>query len=353
MEYINNMKVGEVSRILNTEGNNFILYLDHVETIEINEKEKNKLKTELQLYKEWELDKEKEKEILKKGELKINNESLNCFLDYYSNKSIMKKNGEKIIAEYCLKGNNCKLSFLEFKDYLTFSPFGIKSLDTESIVNFLNQYFWDEYLKEEAKDLGLFNSDKFLLDQKNYKNNLLKNNYLKREIWDKIIVDSSRVKLYYGKNIDVFTKQRILIGDVYLFKEYYDALNSIPQIITELNCSQKSNSPFDIKKIPNLLNIKNDFLVEFDKLSIPEEIFSDIILNPNEEFYKKPIKMGNKYFMFYKKEYWDKYKMNLSAVYGQVELIIKQEDFLINKQRLLERLKDKYEIIYNKTGYDF
>ncbi len=351
MDYIFNMKVGDISKILKIENFYYILYLEHIETIDIDETEKKKLETELQLYKEVEIDKKKENEIKQKGDLKIYEDNIDSFLIYLIDSSFYEIDNQKIIMEYSINGVFRKINFKDFKEYLTFTPFNAKIDSRDKIREFISQFYWDDFLSEEAKTLGLYSANQFLLDQRNYRNKLLIQKYLEREVWQKICVDSNEVISYFSNNPSSFTKPKSFTGDIYLFANYSDALGCVP-LFEKLSNTDNVNLLPEKTAIPNLLDIIQNYSIDNVKSWLPTELLKEIYKTPINGVCYKPIPLKGKYGIFFKKENVGDVKESISESFEKIYLKLKYEKSIMKEEELLNELKQKYKIKLNNTGYD-
>ncbi|MBN2165599.1 MAG: hypothetical protein JW717_04925 [Marinilabiliaceae bacterium] len=350
-EYLYNLKVGEVSKIIKNANNNIILYLDHIETITLNENENKKFISELQIYIETKLDKEKEKEIQGIGKLNVMTENIDSFLDFYLNPKKNNKNNGKIIMEYYLNDNYRKISFFDFMEYITFSPFFDENINRAKLDKLIDQYFWDDYLDNEAQQLGLYKSDEFILDQRNFKNKVILQEYLKNEIWNRIDINSDAIQTYYSNNLSQFIKPKYVVGDILIFESKSDALKNTQLAMQFIENKQLSN-PNKNNIIDDSFVFKQDFYFELEDSNLTQRIKTGIEKMPNNTLYPKPISLHGGFGLFYKKRDEGEIQISLNQSYKQIHEKLKNEIFLREKDSLNVLLKNKYKIAVNKTGYE-
>lgn len=352
-DYLYSLKEGEVSHLLTVDDNYYFLYLDHIENFKITEKDKDDLQKELQIGMEKEIDEKKTNEMIAKGNPFINYENVDSVIQFIlkgHDISEFKNNLELI--RYNIDNNTKKIDFNTFLEDYSFIPMrkGIK--DKETLIWYVNQYFYDDYLNAEAEKLGLYNSDVFLLDQKNFQNNVIHRVYIENEIIKKIEIDSSEILNFYNNNKSNFTQSKTITVNMYVFDKAGDAVRNV-YIISDFLKRNQPDKTKDASIIKNLREFTPNFKIDMEaNEEFSKEFINEILTMKVSSLSSHPIQFHNKYVLLYKKEEEGQSIKKLKNVYNQIDGKIKHEKIEIKKQEILKELKKKYTIDIDKTGID-
>lgn len=352
-DYLYSLKEGEVSHLLTVDDNYYFLYLDHIENFKITEKDKDDLQKELQIGMEKEIDEKKTNEMIAKGNPFINYENVDSVIQFIlkgHDISEFKNNLELI--RYNIDNNTKKIDFNTFLEDYSFIPMrkGIK--DKETLIWYVNQYFYDDYLNAEAEKLGLYNSDVFLLDQKNFQNNVIHRVYIENEIIKKIEIDSSEILNFYNNNKSNFTQSKTITVNMYVFDKAGDAVRNA-YIISDFLKRNQPDKTKDASIIKNLREFTPNFKIDMEaNEEFSKEFINEILTMKVSSLSSHPIQFHNKYVLLYKKEEEGQSIKKLKNVYNQIDGKIKHEKIEIKKQEILKELKKKYTIDIDKTGID-
>jgi len=307
--------------------------------------------TELQLGMEKDLDDKKTEEILKSYEPELQEKNIELLFDYIKKNSSMEGFNEDIeLISYFKEGVKISVDFNDFYAYYSFLPIHQEVNDKETLINNIYQYVYNDYLIEEARKLGLYDADTFLLDQQNFRNNLLYNEYLKNEIISKITINSEEIMNYFTKHKTQLTKPKIITADLFVFKTEEEGLRNIHTIQSLLRNNQNDKLK-DTPVIKSLYELKKNYKINIENHeSYPKE-FLDFIVNMGTEALSfKPLPLNDKYVLVYKISEEGQYIPNLSEVSDDIYAIIKEAKIEKKRQERLTELKKKYPIEIDKTG---
>jgi hypothetical protein len=350
-DYLFEMKEGEISQLISYESNNYYFYLDHIETIEMTEKENNNLQTELTLGLEEEIRKKRENEIDSKCQPVIIYENVDLLAEYLSNNHSIfgfKKNME--LLRYKIDYKEKILNFNTFIKYYSYLLLKKEINSKESVLGYLTDYYYDDYLNNEAEKLGLYKTDTFLLDQKNYKNNVIRDKYIQRNIVDKIKIDSAEILKFYNKNLVKFRQPRKIIADIYFFNTLQAAQNNL-RILSEQIRKKQTNKNNDTSVFIGLSDFKPNYIIDLEgNKEYSKKFVHDIIALDIGKTSSRPIQFQNKYVLIYKKSSIGEYIMNLKDVYSQIEEQLKYEMIDVKIQELVSELRKEYKVEIDKTG---
>jgi hypothetical protein len=238
-------------------------------------------------------------------------------------------------------------SFIESIKYLPLKP---NIYTKERLIEQVNQYYYNDYLSREAEKMGLYQTDTFLLDQKNYRNNILYREYMKKEIINKISVDTTEIENYYNNHSVEFAQPKIITTDIYFFDTKSDASLNVYTISNYLknNLLEKAKDASLVKglqevRIGNKINMEtgDGFSQEFLNLLLNLE--PEILLN-------NPIQHEGKYVLLYKTGEEGQCTRKLSDVYNYIETKIEQQKTEARMKERIKALKMKYKIEIDKTG---
>ncbi|MGD8780675.1 MAG: hypothetical protein PVH88_17125 [Ignavibacteria bacterium] len=352
-EYIYKLKEGEVSHLLNVNNKYYYLYVDHIENIEITPQETNNLQKELQLGIEKEIDDKKTEEIVLKCKPVLNNENINAIIKFISEgRNISEFNDNPELIHYDLNDSLKKVNFKTFFEYYSYLPVKPVIRDKKTLTDFINQFFYDDYLRDEAEKLGLYNSEKFLLDRKNFKNNVIYEEYLENNVISKIKTDPSEISVYYEKNKAQFIQPKIVTFDMYVFEKEIDANMNAHTISNFINTNQKekARNPSVIKGlvdfIPNTkINLETD-------TSFSKEFVDGLLTLKVSMLSSYPVRLNNKYVLFYKIEEQGQSIKSLKNVHDRIENKIRNEKSEMRTREIIKELSRKYKIEIDKTGIE-
>ena len=352
-EYINKLKEGEVSQLLNVNGQYYYLYVDHIENIEIAPQDKNNLQQELRFGIEKEIDDKKTEEIVRKCNPVLNNENINTVIEFISegsNLSDFEDNPELI--HYYLNDTLRTLDFKTFLEYYTYLPVKPAIRDKKTLTDFINQFFYDDYLRDEAQKLSLYNTEKFLLDRKNFQNNVIYEKYLENNVIKKIKMDSAEVTAYYEKNKQQFIQPGIIIFDMYVFEKEIEARKNAYKISSFINSQQKEHA-HDPSIIKGLIDFMPNYKINLETDTLFSKEFINRLLNSKVSFLSpQPVRLNNRYVLLNKIEGSGVSIKALKDVRDQIESEIKDEKIKMRTRELLKILGRKYKIEIDKTGIE-
>ena len=348
-EYLYKMNNGEVSELMKIDDSYVYVYLDYTEDIEITDNEKSNLQTELQLGIEQEIDDKKTVEITEYCKPSFNNkniEELTTFLEKDKFENYLKN---PVLLEYYISDTLKKLDFLSLLEYNSYLPVKNVVNTNAKLLELINQYYYDDYLKWEAKKIGIFNSDTFLLDRKMFKNGIIYDKYIEDCIINKIQVDSSEILQYYSINKSNYTIPKYIFVNMFTFNNEQAALNNIHKI-SEYIINNQSDSIFDFTVFNGLCDYKNNLKIDIEENNFSNDFINRLINQQVSKLTDQPLIYQNKAVLIYKIKTEGQCVKKLELVYDEIKQKIDQEKIELKTQELLSELKQKYKIEIDKTG---
>jgi hypothetical protein len=349
-DYLFNLKEKTVSKLIYINNNYYYLYLDHIETLELDKEELDKLKTELRIGKEIEIDEKRTEEMNHKGNLKFNYENINKITDLLErHRELSSIDYNTELIQYVIDNKVVKLNFRNFLDFNNSTVFHKPISSKSQFISSLNQYYYNEYLNNEAIKLGLYKLDTFLLDEKNYENNLLYNYYIQKYVTNTISIDSSEILKYYLRHKTLFIQPENLKADIYIFDNPNYIRNSAYKI-KSLLLDKKINETRDTNVIKGLNKVILDFNInlETDRNQFSKGTFNDIDKIKIPIVSMEPLIYKNKYVILYIKDSNGKCFMAFDQVYNRIREFIELDKSDIIRRSILENIKKKYKIEINE-----
>ncbi|MFA9392948.1 MAG: hypothetical protein ACERKD_24285 [Prolixibacteraceae bacterium] len=343
-----NMKPGEIKGLLHVKDFFYYVYLDHIEEVNNDDDNFNSFVKELKILKENELNNAKCNEMDMKGELSFFSENINLFYTFIeSGNSPLNYPDNFILLKYHLNDSTNYLDVDKYKNYIKNMPLVKVIKGKEDLEYQIKQYYYNEFMKDEAMSLGLYKSKTFLLDRNNYKNKLILNHYLQENILSKIKIDTSEVEEYYlNHNSDYIISKAIIVNLIY-FKESIDAEKALTQL--GLNGFGKE----EYRLLEKVDTIIFEEAIDIEKTPIPQDILKELINIQGIGCCKQLIPSNDKVLLIVKKRNQDNYKPPLHKIYNIVYKTLYNEKIQLYKNAKIEDLKKEYNIVINKTGIDY
>jgi hypothetical protein len=350
-DYLYNMKEGEVSKLLSYEGDYYYFYLDHIENIELTQKDKDNCQFELTIGIENEIENKQVKEMEYKCHPIINDANVDRVANYISNNhSIFEFKNNIELLRYELENKEKELNFNTFLEYYSYLIMKQDIDSKEILIEYLHQYCYDDFLNNEAEKLGLYKTDTFLLDQKNYKNNVLNDEYIQRNIVSKIMIDSAEIIAFYNNNKIKFKQPKKIVFDLYIFNNRGDAFESMNKISGYLKENQNDKT-HDTSIVTGLKGFKSNFEINLESNNDYSKEFVNLILTMDiKSLSKRPVPLNKQYVLIYKKNTEGVCIRKLKDVYSLIESQLKYDEINSKIKVLISELNKKYKVEIDKTG---
>lgn len=350
-DYLFAMQEGEVSSLLTLDNSYAILFLDHIEIIEITDDDKKNLRTELQLGIEKEIDERKTREIELHCSPILNNESIELLYGFISDgNEIVDFNINGELMHYMMNDKSIMLDYATFLEYYNYLPYKPEILDKEEFKGLIIQYCYDDYLNIEAKKLGIYELDSFLLDQKMFKNGLLYGEYLQTNILNKIEIDSLEIISYYDGHTVDFLQPQIITADIYYFDRKVDAMRNM-HVLSDLLKNNQPEEVKDVKVVENLSDVKKGYKIHTEHSSrFPNNFMAELLFTKTGELSTIPVEYEGKYVLLFKTGEEGQCIRRLDDVYDDIVIKIRQQKIEVRRQKRIEELKKKYMIEVDRTG---
>lgn len=344
------MVPGEVLGPLNVIGKSYYVYLDHVEDTKASDENISIMQTELQQIEEHELDVMKTQEMIEKGEPELYEQNLTKLFDFIVNGGeLMDYDENYVLLKYNLYDSINYVDVLTIKSYLSVMPFSMNIKTRIELEEIILQYYYNKYLIKEAIELGLYQTVEFLLDQKNFKNKLILNQYLMDSVNNKVDIDSAQINNYYQNHMQDYILENVSVVDLLYLKNIEKSKEILGELSNNLNEHIKAN----YIGIKDLVEIKNDVILNLVSISMPQLVIQDLAKLSENECYSQIVESNGEYLLIVKRRNLNDYQPKLEQIRNKIyqELFVKQLELI--KERKLNALKSTYKLTINKTGIPY
>jgi hypothetical protein len=340
-----NLKPGDISSIIKLKNDVLVFYLDHIEEVPVSESDKSQLSSILQNIKETEIEETKNHEMILNGKPYIFNDHIKDLILYLKNgNNFMDYKNNPTLISYKINKDSLAIDYNTLKNSLIYSPYIVEIIDSIQLIKEIYQYFYDDYLHNEAYKLGLYSDLKFLLEKRNFKNKLLLNHYCQVHFIDSIKIDSIELSNYYQENFTKFNISQGLNLDILYFAR--------PEIAERYLKELKTNISFSPEKIKGLVDYKKQYIIDEQKNELPIDIVNELEKLPDLTLLNRTVSYNGRYLVVYKRNAVHNYVRSLETVSNEIYNNIFELKFNEKRSKRIEELKKKYPIKINKTGVE-
>ncbi|MCF8360859.1 MAG: peptidyl-prolyl cis-trans isomerase [Prolixibacteraceae bacterium] len=347
------MQPGHISSPIKSFKDVFYFYLDHIENIEIDDNDKKQLSSLLQKIKEDEIEEKKTVEMLANGQPQLFNEGINNITSVLKRgESIYNYSKNPLLLEYKINGKIISLDFNTFIGRIKKLPFKSEINDSTEFVSEIYQYFYGDYLKNEALNLGLYSKDEFVLDKRNYKNKLLLNHYNNVHFIDSVKIDSTELREYYLNNISTYTIPEGFRLDIF----YFNRAENAEQFLKELAFKTESQKEYMDKAVTKgtrgFVDYKKEYVIDKNGNELPGYVITELELLPDFTLHEKVIDNNGQYLVVFKRKPVHNHVKKFDTVSKEIYHRLFKEKFNELRKTRVEELKKKYPLEINKTGVE-
>lgn len=347
------MEAGQISDFIQTETGVYIVHLKKKEPAEQEsyEKFKQEFPRFYELAKGFWLIDQNESRILEESKMQIDEDNFNMLaerLDKIENKRKISSDSmqdilRKTVLSYEIESQKVEKSISEFLDFYKRQPLK-KELKSEQILrDYIARMVIEDYLLLEAERLGITKEQKFVLDRKNYKNNVVYHEYEQNELKIEPITEQD-ISDEYASQKEQFLEP---ISGVYTILEFQDRQAATDAYI-ELQKSAKEKSIEQLRpdELPGALHS-----IINDTIDYRSDEFSAIMkmdLKSPESGIIGPKKIGDVHKIFCRIKQLETDYKPIEEVHTYLNHYIKKRRLAAAKKKLLPELKRKYKLtIYN------
>ena len=345
------MDSNQVSDFLRTDAGVYVVYVKKKEpSIQLYEHFKKNFPQYFKFAKaRWFMNRYYEK-IRKKSNLKIKEDNVQLVSELIEqnqdetqlNEEYFKSIIQKKLVEYQIDNSTKNYTVADFLSFYNRQLMKQKLSSTSQIHDFIIWMVQEEFLYRDALQLGLNEEDKFLLDRKNYKNNLILDWYKKNElIIEPITEDELRIE--YKQNIEYYKQLTGFVGSIFKFEDYKKAKYAIQKMDTLLK--KHSINEFKEEDFAGLNEYYLHDTVSFMDTSYSKQIIQRLKFSPLGLI--GPIKNDGNFIIFLKDKMIDRI-LPFESAKDLILNQIRKRKYAASKEKLLPSLKEKYELtIYN------
>jgi hypothetical protein len=286
-------------------------------------------------------------EIERNAQIKINEKVLSQLTGYLQSYWGLHEFDKKILADllqlnlisYTFESNLKRVSVNQFIDYYNYLPFKRGIEKENDIVHYLRIMVYDDYAYHKAKEYGLTQKSKFILDKENYKKNIIYSLY-EKGLKKRINVSEDELKEKYNSEKFKFTQPTDVNVSICYFKDINKAVSamiSLRKVDREVN------------DLPGLENIEHKNL-NYQSPFFPDSIKTLIFALKVKESLK-PVFSNGKYIIVVKESESGKRIKSIDEVKSFLVKKVQNEK-LIRKMTIdLSRMKSLYSI-KNEINYN-
>jgi hypothetical protein len=346
--YIFAMEEGQISEPLKAKKGFFIVHL--IQKEETKQKDykvdKKRIVETLKAQKTQELITQKQSEVYSETAIRINNNNCQNIVKCIETNKFGSFEKDTL-AVYDLNNKQEVILVQDFQEYLTNSPFISSGIsDSSAVKQTIKDLVIQKYNFFNARNTGILDDIKYQLDEKNYCNKLILNEYLNNEVFSKANVNETELQDYYQK----ISKEKALAEEctitTYTFKTEQGAYGNIHYIDKLLN-EGKIVTIKDSTHIFGMKKCNQNILVKPNDNNLPASAIQQIFSAPINKIYG-PFQMDDDYVLFLKTEERGSRIAPLDEIKEELVFEIKQMKLASLKTELLNELKNKYVITENK-----
>jgi hypothetical protein len=349
-DLIYNLKEDEVSKPVETNNGIYIIHLLRKEEIKQKplKKELKTIEPILITARKNQIAFAKQNEIHKNANIKINDAIVDSVSATISNLTFLSRPSlsKKIIMSYSINNLSKSLSVSAFIDYSTNNPLRFLVETKVDIYHTLDNIVMENYLFNEAEQLGVTKNRKYLLDKKHFLHGLIKTRYEMNEFSRKIIVPPAEIEAYYNTHKKQFTGAQTCVITVLTFKNESQAYNSL-SLINSLIMQNKFDNLSDTSVIKGLISCEKKIKIDAHNKKFSKEIVDKIFSMPVNKV-QDPIACQNKTIVIYKINEEGTRLIPLKEVESKINQQLFSEKFLSMRKIRLNELAAKYKISVNK-----
>lgn len=359
-EKIYSLNEGDVVGPLNLPDGYYILHLVKKEKKmqQTFDKEKDPIVWQIRDARTLQIAEAKQKEIFSKTNIVINEDEVNKLSGQLkklqinqireNSGSIDKKMQNEVLMTYSINKSQKCYAVRDFMDYIRYAPvLAGDYYQKEAIMECLHDQIIAQYIFLVADSLGILKEKKYLLDRKNFMNNLLETYYDDKEFFKQITITDKEISDYYENNKTSYTIGKVSIVSFLTFKDKDAAIENRSRVEQIVYSGQFYNLK-DTSTLKGLITYQPNLKIEFTNKEYSPEIINQIF-SLQENQVSMPIEQNKNYILFFVTKRDGQRIKELNEVKEQLkmELTGKKIDGL--KSKRVTELKKKYPMVINKT----
>ncbi|MFC1550952.1 hypothetical protein ACFL6P_00165 [Candidatus Latescibacterota bacterium] len=357
-DYIYMLKENEISRPLIIENGLYLLQIKRIIPYEPRpfDKEKVSLRRALEITKEMKLKHLYKNNILKNSNHKTNEAIINLLIKHLDfSKNIFFLNSEdykallpEILMSYNLDNKFVEISVGEFIEF--YNTLAVRSSinNKSDLISYAHDMIYEYCAYSDAVKHGLHKRPKFILDKKDYKNNVVYDRYILNELLSKITIRQEEIQNSYNNQIDTF-KEATHVNLSMLAFDYMYYLNPILKKHSKVPAENNKlfiNLPDTTK---GLLEKRIRFSIPYDSEEFPQNIMN-LLFESDDNTFIPSRRIDGRFLLFFKHNESGKRVKSFEEVKKELTIKLRRSKLELLKMKRLEELKKKY-LIENHTEY--
>jgi hypothetical protein len=345
------MNPGEVTAPFLTRKGYFMVHLNKKENVKQQpfRKAKEQIETELKSVKTEQIADKNQKNIFEKARIEIIEPEVSRLSEYLQNN----KNelpltllGHSLMS-YNINNQRKVYTVSQYWDYIHHLPLMLHDFSKkEAITATLKDEVIRQYLLRVADSLGILHENKYLLDKKNFRNELILLQYYQKEFRTEDSISEEEIRGYYEQHKAFYTGGKISVVSFLYFKDYASALNN-RDMVNRIVSNGKFFEFRDSMVIKGLVSYQPNIKIERDNNELPYELTNEIFSIPEGEV-SNPVEYNNKFALFFVTKREGIRVKGFDEVRNEMKAILENEKIEHLKNERIKELKDEYKIEVKK-----
>ena len=243
------------------------------------------------------------------------------------------------LQAYSYKGERIVVTVGDFIEYFDSLPLRANISGRPAILRHLRQIVLDLYNYDEAKSMGVLESDRVAKNRYLFRNDNILSMFIEREIMPGIIVTDEEVRNVYNQRKSTLTKSSKSKSTVLQFEKKIDAYVAMSAI----NAQTKNHAPVDTLTLRGLVEKKEDFILAAGSELFDPETTEGLLKMPVGNT-SLPIEVSDRYYLVRKTADLEEVPVTFEEVKEQFRNEIMQQKIEDKKNKLLGKLKKKYPL---------
>jgi peptidyl-prolyl cis-trans isomerase C len=346
------MNPGEITAPFVTRKGYFIVLLTKKEEVKQQpfKMTKEQIETELKSVKTEQIVDESQNNIFEKALIEINEPEVSRLSEYLqANKTeVPVSMADHSLMSYTIDRQRKFYTVSQYWDYIHHLPLVLYDFSKKEVITAtLKDEVIRQYMLHIADSLGILRENKYLLDKKNFRNELILSQYFQKEFRNKDSVSNDEILSYYEQNKASYTGGKVSLVSFLYFNDYNSALNN-RDIVYRIVSNGKFFEFTDTTAIKGLVSYQPNIKVEKDNLEYPPELKNDFFSIPEGEI-SMPKEYKNSFILFFVTRREGVRVKEVNEVRAEIEATLRKKKEEQAKNNRLQELYKTYNIEKNKT----
>lgn len=354
-EKIISMNANNVMPPVNTPNGTYVLFLMKKEKVNRVpfEREKETIYWDLYTVKAQKVIIEKQQEIFTQARVILDDQHINnlsiafATINDSNDSTMLHFLGNDTLMKYFFKGETIVYTVNNYLDYVRHFPFLQEDYRLkENIPTCLKNIIIKEYTFNEADSLGILIGKKYLLDQKNFLNNLVLAEYLEKEFNSRISINENKLRNYYELHKAEFIAPEQVTVTFLMFDQNIDAAYSSISRVKEILRNNNFSAFSDSSMFPGLVKYLPGQKIKFNTSEYSPEIIQ-VMFSTEEYSISQPFIYKDNAILFFITGHEGNRIKDYNEVEAQVKYQLKKKELDSLRFKRLEELKSSNTLKIN------